>query len=128
MVWFYHLIHEELKRRRYKLKGQEPPSNERATGGQSSERSTQPSQRERQDEDDPLDELVTEKDALDLLEHDLRGWPRHKREVFEWHYVEGLEPEEIAQTTGYALQAVKQALESVRQKLRQRFHEEELTA
>jgi ribosomal subunit interface protein len=127
MVWFYHLIHEELKRRRSALKNQQPPETQRPTAQPSSEQLQPPSAQAREHEHDPLDELVTQKDTLDLLQHDMRTWPRSEREVFELYYVEGLDPEEIEVATGYPLQTVQQNLESVRQKLRERLHQPEVT-
>lgn len=128
MVWFYHLIHEELKRRRYVLKNQQPPTTEQPTTQPSGEQLQTPSAQAREHEPDPLDDLVIQKDTLDSLQHDIRTWPPFERAVFELYYVEGLAPEEIAAATSHPLQTVQQNLESVRQKLRQRLHQQEATA
>src|SRR6267378_2632421 len=129
MIWFYHLIHQELKRRRNLVKGQteatseapvkQPPPGEAAGAA--------PKQAGEQ-EPDPLDELVTQKDTLELLQRDLRTWPRTEREVFELYYLEGLDPQEIAMVSGYPLKAVQESLVAIRQKLRERLSEQKLAA
>lgn len=128
-VWFHHLVHEELKRRRYLLRGQraEPaPAPAPAPGQQTAAQAAAPGSRAA--EPDPLEEIVTQESTLELLQHDLRSWPRQEREVFELYYVEGLDPEEIAMVTSYPLNTVQETLASVQQKLRERFHQQKAAA
>jgi ribosomal subunit interface protein len=125
MVWFYQLIHEELERRRYLLKSQEPPRREQPGSQPQGKEQVQPPREHREPEHDPLDDIVTQKDTLELLQHEMRTWPRPERELFELYYVEGFDLEEIAVVTGYPLKTVEKSLASVRQKLREWLHEQE---
>ncbi len=137
MVWFYHLIHEELKRQRHFLKdkqAQEVSTDARTTLPEHTEQALHPLEQivEKELEPEvvrtedivpssdamPPDEWLAQKDALQLLEHDTKNWPRPEREVFELHYIEGLEPEEIAMATGQPIKQVKETLAVLQERLR----------
>jgi ribosomal subunit interface protein len=123
-LWFHHLIHRELIRRRRLMKlkanGAAPSrtetSSERALHGNGSGVSPQP------------DEFVPAKDALLQLEQDMRDWPREERDIFELYFVEGLEPEEIAMVTQQGVKTVQENLASVQQRLRDHVMEREAVA
>jgi DNA-directed RNA polymerase specialized sigma24 family protein len=68
-------------------------------------------------ERDPVEEIAMHGGALELLQHEMRAWPRSEREAFELYYVEGMEPEQIEMVTGYALNVIQESLTSVREKL-----------
>ena len=122
LEWFYHLIHQELKRQRLLL-GQskrnsrsvdQGPTKKTGTSGARSWASSVP-----RDSYSLLDESVARKDVVAQLEHDMRNWPRQEREVFELYYVEGLEPEEIAMVTQRSRTAVRNDLASIQRRLRE---------
>ena len=140
--WFYHLVHEELKRQHWLLKHkgtEEIAADETKTLPEDAERAAgydieQPLDIIEENLEPPVvrteslipdstamppDEFVAQKDALGRLEQDMRNWPRSEREVFELYYVEGLEPEEIAMVTGQALAEVQRHIASIRSRLRE---------
>jgi RNA polymerase sigma factor (sigma-70 family) len=140
--WFYHLVHEELKRQHWLLKHkgtEEIAADETKTLPEDAERAAgydieQPLDIIEEKLEPPLvrteslipdstamppDEFVAQKDALARLEQDMRNWPRSEREVFELYYVEGLEPEEIAMVTGQTLAEVRRHITFVQARLRQ---------
>ena len=71
----------------------------------------------REQDHDPLEDIVRKEDISALLQHEMRSWPRAEREVFELYYLEGREPEEIEMFTDYPLDAVQKDLSSIREKL-----------
>lgn len=136
MTWLYHLIHEELKRQRHLLKekqAREVSIERRAALAELGEQSLHPLEQLVEEvlepeairiEDIvpssaavPPDEIAAQKEALEQLQRDLKNWPRSEREVFELHYIEGLEAEEITQITQRPIQQVKEILAVLRQRL-----------
>ena len=63
-------------------------------------------------------EVVTEKEMLEMLEKDLKSWPRPERETFELGCVEGLEPREIALVTRQPETAVRDHITFIQHRLR----------
>lgn len=143
LVWFYHLIHEELKRRRQLVKEKEVtevPTEKPVQLPELSEQNLQPLEEfvEKKMEPQviriedivpnsealPPDEILAEKEALEQLQQDIKHWPRAEREVFELYYVEGLAPEEIAHATGQPLAQVKETISVLRQRLRRALLED----
>jgi ribosomal subunit interface protein len=126
LIWFYHLIHEELKRQRRLLKHKKTqevsideikalPEDAVRTEGLVPDPQAVPS-----------DEVASQKDVLAQLQQDMRNWPRPEREVFELYFVEGLEGEEIAMVTGRLLKTVRESIASIQQRLREEMLEKAL--
>ena len=149
VIWFYHLIHEELKRQRRLLKQKKtqevsideikalPEDAEKAAGYDAlrpldiiQEELEPPAVRTEGLVPDPHavspDELASQKDVLAQLQEDMRNWPRPEREVFELYFVEGLEAEEIAMVTGRPLKTVRESIASIQQRLREEMLEKAL--
>ena len=149
VIWFYHLIHEELKRQRRLLKQKKtqevsideikalPEDAEKAAGYDAlrpldiiQEELEPPVVRTEGLVPDPHavppDELASQKDVLAQLQEDMRNWPRPEREVFELYFVEGLEAEEIAMVTGRPLKTVRESIASIQQRLREEMLEKAL--
>lgn len=124
MVWFYHLIHKELERRRHELGTRQPRKTDLSS--RQLEPNAQSQLPFQQHEQDPFEEITSQKDTLELLQQDMPSWPRAEREAFELYYVEGLEAEEIAVVTGYPLKTVQENIESIRERLHARLHEQEV--
>jgi len=149
--WFYHLIHEELKRQRSIFK--------QKAAGEISIDETKPMPEDAQkaegyDAEQPLDiiedelapaiirteglipdsyattpdQIVALKDALRQIERNLPKWPRPEREVFDLYFYEGLEPEEIAMVIGQPLKAVRKHIASIQQRVRERILKPEAVA
>jgi ribosomal subunit interface protein len=126
LIWFYHLIHEELKRQRRLLKHKKtqevsideikalPEDAVRTEGLVPDPQAV------------PPDEVASQKDVLAQLQQDMRNWPRPEREVFELYFVEGLEGEEIAMVTGRLLKTVRESIASIQQRLREEMLEKAL--
>jgi ribosomal subunit interface protein len=148
LLWFYHLIHEELKRQRRLLKqgkGEQvstdeikplPEDAERAAGYDAErpldiieEKLEPPVVRTESLVPDPSavppDEIVAVKDAFARLQQDMRSWPRAEREVFELYYIEGFEPEEIAMVTGQPVREVQKHIDAIHARLRAEILEQE---
>jgi RNA polymerase sigma factor (sigma-70 family) len=142
LFWFYHLIHEELRRQRrvFKQKRIEEfsldetkilPEDAEKAGGYDAEQPLDIIERELEPpvvraeglvpdpRAVPPDKIVAQKDLLEQLQHDLRNWPRPEREVFELYFVEGLEPEEIAIVTRQPLTTVRENIASIQRRLRE---------
>ena len=115
LTWFYHLIHEELKRQRRLLKQKKP---EQAKISAKETEVTETSAPTAHPEEVSPVEIAARKDIVAQLEQDMRNWPRPEREVFELYYVEGLDPEEIAMITSQSLKTVRENLESIQRRLR----------
>jgi ribosomal subunit interface protein len=137
MVWFYHLIHQELKRQRHLLKdkqAKEVSTEAGTTLPEKSEQALQPLEQLVEKSLDPEvfrtedivpssdavppDEMLAQKEALEQSQHEMQHWPRAEREVFELYYIEGLEPEEIAMVTRQPFKHVKETLGVLQQRLR----------
>jgi RNA polymerase sigma factor (sigma-70 family) len=123
LIWFYRLIHQELKRQRSRFK---PDKAAKVSTNESKTLSKEGAKVRRQV--DPAEEGLARKDALARLEQDMRKWPRPEREVFELYYVEGIEPEEIAMITRQPLKTVRENIESIQRRLREEILAQEAAA
>ena len=123
LAWFYHLIHQELKRQLGRFK---PGKAGKVSTNESKTLSKEGTKARRQA--DPAEESLAHKDALARLEQDMRNWPRPEREVFELYYVEGIEPEEIAMITRQPLKTVRENIESIQRRLREEILAQEAAA
>jgi ribosomal subunit interface protein len=146
-VWLYHLLHEELRRQRRRLR------EERATEVSTEQRTTLPELKPEalQPEEEmvekvlepqpiqiedvvpdpnavPPDQIVEEKELLEQLQDTLRSWPPLERELFELYFVQGFEPQALAQITRQPLKKVKDTLLSIQRRLREELREEEAAA
>ena len=142
VVWFYRLVHEELKRQRQLLKQKKikeistdeiktlPEDADKASGydalrpldiiqGELDPPVVKTEGLIRDPKAVPPDEIVAAKDAITGLTRDMRNWPRPEREVFELYFVEGLEPEEIAMVTRQPLKTVRETISSIHDRLRE---------
>jgi len=143
-VWIYHLLHEELRRQRRMFKQkqvEEIPTEKQTTIPELKMKALQPMEQmvEKVMEPQvihiedivsnpdavPPDELVEEKELLEELQDAVQSWPRPERDVFELYFVQGFEPEEIAQVTGQPLKKVKDTIATVQSHLRDEMLEEE---
>jgi len=151
IVWFYHLVREELKRQRRILK------QKKVTEVSIDETKTLPEDAERAagyDVEQPLDiieekleppivrsegviadphvlppdQIVAQRDLLEQLQRDMRNWPRPEREVFELYFVEGFEPEEIARVASQPLKSVREHIATVQHRVREEMLAEETVA
>ncbi len=66
----------------------------------------------------PPDQVVAQKDLLELLQHMASTWPKVERETFEPYFVEGFEPEEIGLVLGRSTEAANELLAAVRHRMR----------
>jgi len=64
------------------------------------------------------DRVVERQDLLAELRRLASRWPKPEREVFELHFVEGFEPDEVAMIVGKPTTKVRETIESLQQKLR----------
>jgi ribosomal subunit interface protein len=120
--WFYHLVHEELKRQRRLLKqrdGRDLSGNKTKDLRKGAKRSAGAASKRSGPDGALEEEIVRRGDAVAQLEQDMRNWARSEREVFELYYVEGLEPEEIAMVTQQPLDTVRENLASIQSRLRE---------
>ena len=146
-LWFYHLIHEELRRQRRIFRSkqiEEVPLDETKTLPEDAEAdegydAEQPLNIIEQELQPPVvraedlfpdphavppDRTLAQKDLLEHLQHDMRKWPRPEREAFELYFVEGLEPGEVARVTAQTLKKVREIIASVQGKLREQVHQQ----
>lgn len=147
LVWLFHLLHEELRRQRERLKEEQAeaiPTEKRATLPELKPKALQPMEQmvekviepqilHKEDvipnpEAVPPDRVLEEKELLEELQDALQSWPRPEREIFELYFVQGFEPDEIAQITGQPLKQVKDTLATVQARLRQELLQEEARA
>jgi len=123
LVWFYRLIHQELKRQGRLLKQKKRKQvGKTNTSGETTKVSAHqaPIDDVIRDRDEvPPTEIAARKDVVAQLEQDMRNWPRPEREVFELYYVEGFDPEEIAMVTNQPLKRVRENLESIQRRWRE---------
>ncbi|HEX3625263.1 MAG TPA: sigma-70 family RNA polymerase sigma factor [Verrucomicrobiae bacterium] len=141
VIWFYHLIHKELKRQ-YRILNRKKARHisidqartlsddaERAEGNDAEK----PLHIVKQEREPPVlrpevpppgsltappGQIAAEKDIVEQLYQGGRNTPKLERQVFELYYIEGLEPEEIAMVTGQPLQRVRDYVASAQQRLR----------
>jgi DNA-directed RNA polymerase specialized sigma24 family protein/ribosome-associated translation inhibitor RaiA len=127
-VWFYQLVHEELKRQQYLLKrggrahagegdaqvaGPDPAPPSRGEQHVPTKSAGRP-------EASPAFEFTLgQKDAVKRLEEDARHWSREERTVFDLYYVEGFEPEEISVITGEPIEKVQEHIATLHGRLRE---------
>ncbi len=142
LVWFYHLIHEELRRRRQRLK--EAAATEISAEQKQNlpeDRRLLPMDRMVKEEIEPEviktedivpnpeavppDQAAEENDLLEHLQEAIKTWPRLERDVFELHFVEGLGPEDIVLITHQSREQVRKLIASVHQRLREEIRAEE---
>jgi RNA polymerase sigma factor (sigma-70 family) len=64
------------------------------------------------------DRVVERRDLLAELRRLASRWPKPEREVFELHFVEGFEPDEVAMIVAQPATQVRETIESLQQKLR----------
>ena len=144
LVWLFHLLHEELRRHRERLKQEQAEAipTERETivpelkpkalqpMEQMVERVLEPQVLRAEDvvpnpEAEPPDRILEEKELVEELQGAVQSWPRPEREAFELYFVQGFEPDEIAQITGQPLKQVKETLATVQGRLRKELLQEE---
>ena len=142
LVWFYRLIHDELRRERNALQAQlqeqvslegpqeRPPEllvirgheTELPSGALEPVLATGHAVNPGAIADTSMaspDELAARKDLLEELHRAIQGWPRLERHVFELYFVEGFEPDEIAMIVGHPVKKVDEIIGTVQQNLRQ---------
>lgn len=141
VLWFYALARQELARRRKALKtlAQEVvpletprilPDDEALAEGYDAEqpldiieRQIEPPVAETRDlvadpRTAPPDEVAMRQDLLAEARRVVATWPAREREVFELHFVEGFEPEEVALIIGSTTAQVEGMIRDVQQRLR----------
>ena len=67
----------------------------------------------------PPDLAAAEDDLVDYLQTVAQGWPSEERSVFELHFLEGFEPEEVAMLENTKTPEVKKRITEVQGRLRQ---------
>jgi len=70
----------------------------------------------------PPDVSVAEREMVETLRRISRSWPKIDREVFEMHYLEGLNAEDIADALKCRRQDVSRALDRIQNTIRRRLH------
>ena len=147
LVWLFHLLHEELRRQRERLKQEQAeaiPTEKRTTLPELKPKALQPLEQMVEKVIEPQvirtedvipnpeavrpDRFLEEKELLEQLQGAVQSWPRPEREAFELYFVQGFEPDEIARITGQPLKRVKDTLATVQARLRQELLQEEARA
>lgn len=147
LVWFYHLVHEKLRRQRrlFKLKqAKEVSVEKRQILPEDKDSALLPLERivKRQMEPEvirtedivpnpeaaPPDQIVEQKDMLEYLQNNIKDWPKPEREVFELYFVEGFGPKEIAMITGQPLKNMQGNIASIQHRLREEMLQENAPA
>ncbi|HEY9173074.1 MAG TPA: HPF/RaiA family ribosome-associated protein [Verrucomicrobiae bacterium] len=141
LLWLYVLARQELARRRKALKTQADevvsletprfmPDDLAVAEGYDAEqpldiieRQLEPPVAETKDVlPDPQSEspgsVVERQDLLAELRRLASTWPRTERELFELHFVEGFEADEVAMIVAQPVKQIREAIESLQQKLR----------
>ena len=67
----------------------------------------------------PPDAAAAESDMVEFLRHATQDWPREERDVFQLHFLEGFEVDEVAMLEGLRIPQVKKLVEQVQGRLRQ---------
>jgi len=144
LVWFYHLLHEELHRQRIMFKrkqAEEVSIEEFKTLPENSEAALQPLElmvKKKMEPEitrvedlipdptvAPPDQVVEQNDLLESLQERIQSWPRPQRDVFELHFVQGFEPDEIAMITGQPLKTLQDQIATIQSRLREEMRQEE---
>jgi DNA-directed RNA polymerase specialized sigma24 family protein len=66
----------------------------------------------------PPDVAASEADLLDHLHQVTKEWPRRESSIFELHFVEGFEPEEVAMIEGVKTSEIEKLIPQVQARLR----------
>ena len=142
LLWIYYLIHQEIRRQQSALKRKRetevslddvkrlPPEPDEAEGYDAEqpleifEQEFQPRVIWTQEvipdsHAAPPDLIVAQKDLMAQLQNIIGTFSRAERELFEFYFVEGLEPEEIAAITEQPLQKIQANLNSIQHRLRE---------
>jgi ribosomal subunit interface protein len=72
----------------------------------------------------PPDLAASEHDLIDHLHAVTKSWPRRESSVFELHFVEGFEPEEVAMIEGVKTSEIKELIPQIQARLRAALIEE----
>ena len=72
---------------------------------------------------EPPDRTAARRDLLEHIHDAVRRWPRPEREVFELHFVEGLEPDEIAMVCHRPLKEIRSTIQTLQRRVRAEFLE-----
>jgi DNA-directed RNA polymerase specialized sigma24 family protein len=141
LSWFYVLARQELARRRKALQMQ---AEETVPLGQPQVLPDDAAAAEGYDPEQPLDileralappvmtagdllpdpaaespaEIVARRELLAQLRRAASAWPALAREVFEIHFIEGFEPDEVAMVLGEPAGRAHQLIEAVQQRVR----------
>ena len=149
LVWFYFLIHAELRRQRRALKQAKAevvsleelkvlPDDAEKASGYDAERPLDIIEQELEPpvvktegllpdlHAVPPDEIAAEKDLLEHLQTAVQSWPRAEREIFELYFIEGFDPDEIAMVTRQTLKTVQENISSIQNRLREGVLEQAL--
>jgi RNA polymerase sigma factor (sigma-70 family) len=149
LVWFYFLIHAELRRQRRALKQAKAevvsleelkvlPDDAEKASGYDAERPLDIIEQELEPpvvktegllpdlHAVPPDEIAAEKDLLEHLQTAVQSWPRAEREIFELYFIEGFDPDEIAMVTRQTLKIVQENISSIQNRLREEVLEQAL--
>jgi ribosomal subunit interface protein len=140
-LWLFSLARRELERRFRELRDRAvtsvpldaiDPSAEARIGEEDNEgellsagdRSLDPEELETQDVTPdghilPPDAAAAESDLVEFLRHAAREWPREERDVFQLHFLEGFEVDEVAMLEELKIPQVKRLIEQVQGRLRQ---------
>ncbi len=129
LVWFFQLIHEELRRQRDALKQQEREEisvEARTNLPENIEDKLQPMEQvvvEQMEpeviltedtipdpEATPPDQVAATRDLLEQLQEVVQTWPRPEREIFDLRFVEGFTAQEIVRITGQPLSRVREKI------------------
>lgn len=70
----------------------------------------------------PPDVTVEEREMVETLRRISRTWPKIDREIFEMHYLEGLNSEDIADALKCRRRDVSRALDRIQNTIRRRLH------
>jgi RNA polymerase sigma factor (sigma-70 family) len=147
LVWFYHLLHVELRRQRNRWKRkqtQEIPTQGPATLPEGRPDALQPMEQFTKKELEPEvarvedvtpypyipppDQVVEHQELLEHLQNAARRWPRVQREIFELYFIRGFTPEQIAMITGHPLKAVRDHITVVESRFRREIEREDVAA
>jgi RNA polymerase sigma factor (sigma-70 family) len=142
LLWFYRLARQELARRCQALQVQaretvsleEPralPKDAEAAAGYEPEQSLDivehilepPVVQGRELISDsraiPPDEALAQSELLEQMQKTANSWPTPERDLFELHFVEGFEPEEIGMVLGLSTRQANELLDNIRGRLRE---------
>ncbi|HEY0258015.1 MAG TPA: HPF/RaiA family ribosome-associated protein [Candidatus Methylacidiphilales bacterium] len=144
-VWFYQLAHQELLAHRRALSQtaadvsldevQRPPNEGDEAEGYDAEHPLEIIEEELEPSAVtteatvpdphafPPDQVFGGKDLLEQVQPAVKNWPQSERELFEFYFIENLDPQDIADITGQPTAKVQETLLSVQKRLRETIHE-----